>query len=83
MTTITLTLPDSVMSALRTGPHELPAEVRLAAVMHWYQQGRISMERAAELAGLNRSQLFSELARRGLDVFVVDLDDLRRELSDD
>ena len=39
------------------------------------------MERAAETAGMDRPQFLAELARRKVDVFVVDEEDLERELD--
>ncbi len=50
--------------------------MRVAASIHWYQQGAISMERAAEAAGMDRPRFLVELARRRIDVFVVDEEDL-------
>jgi predicted HTH domain antitoxin len=81
MTTLTLQLPDEILSTLRQSPDELAMELRLAAAIHWYQQSRISQERAAQFAGLSRRELLAELARRKIDVFVVDPDDLKRELE--
>lgn len=81
MTTVAVDFPDTVFATLRRAPHELPAEVRLAAAIHWYQRSEISMGRAAELAGMNRRDFLAELARRKIDVFVVDFDDLERELA--
>ncbi len=40
------------------------------------------MERTAEFAGLSRPELLAELARRHVDVFVVDEEDIARELRD-
>ena len=54
---------------------------RLAAAILWYQRGEISQEEAALVAGLSRTQFLLELARTKSDAFVVDFDDLRRELS--
>jgi predicted HTH domain antitoxin len=69
------------------GPISDPvAELRLAAAIHWYQQGRISQERAAEFAGLDRTDFLLELGRRGgevFEVFGVDFEDLERELARD
>jgi len=48
MTSVEVTFPDSLLAALRKAPHEVAHEVRVAASIHWYQQGAISMERAAE-----------------------------------
>jgi predicted HTH domain antitoxin len=81
MTAITIEFPESTLSALRRAPEQLEGEVRVAAAIHWYQQARISMERAAECAGMNRAEFLEELARRKVDVFVVDEADLRSELQ--
>lgn len=82
MTTLEVPLPDDVFAALRRSPDELAREMRLAAAIHWYQQGVVSMEKAASIAGLTRPDLLAELARRRVDVFQVDMEDLRRELRD-
>jgi predicted HTH domain antitoxin len=82
MTTLQIAIPDSLLAALRKAPHEVGPEMRLAASIHWYQQGAISMERAAEVAGLSRPEFLAELARRRVDVFVVDEQDLAAELRD-
>ncbi|MCE9581332.1 MAG: UPF0175 family protein [Planctomycetes bacterium] len=81
MATIQVTVPDSAFSALRRSPHDFAAELRLAGSIHWYQQGQISMERAAEIAGMDRRGYLEELARRRVDVFQVDIEDLKREIS--
>jgi predicted HTH domain antitoxin len=80
MTSVQVSLPDSLFAALRKAPHEVPREIRIAASIHWYQQSALSMERAAECAGLSRVEFLAELARRRVDVFVVDAEDLAREL---
>lgn len=81
MTTIELMLPDEVFSALHRSPAELAVEMRLAAAIHWYSRGLISQERAAQIAGLDRTDFILALAREGADAFVVDIDSLRRELA--
>lgn len=82
MTHVDVTIPESVLAALRKAPHEVAAELRLAAAIHWYQQSALSMERAAETAGMSRAGFLAELARRRVDVFVVDDEDLARELRE-
>ncbi len=81
MATVTLDLPAEVLSALRLDPESFVREMRLAAAVHWYQRGEISQAAAAELAGVSRLAFLDLLAHKGLDVFVVDLDDLKRELA--
>ncbi|HEX8683243.1 MAG TPA: UPF0175 family protein [Ardenticatenaceae bacterium] len=81
MQTITLELPEEVFSALRRSPEEFARELRLAAAIHWYSRGEISQEKAATVAGLDRTDFLMALAREQVDVFVVDFEDLKRELS--
>ena len=81
MATVPVPLPDSLFAALRKAPHELAAEIRVGAAIHWYQQGTVSMERAAEAAGMSRPDFIAELARRRVDVYVVDFEDLKSELA--
>ncbi|QYX32263.1 UPF0175 family protein [Sphaerospermopsis torques-reginae] len=81
MTTITLELPEEIFSALRLSPNEFVQELRLAAAIHWYQRGEISQEKAANIAGLDRTDFILALSREKVDVFHVDFDDLQRELE--
>lgn len=81
MTTVTLQLPDGVLSALRRSPDEFVKEMRLAAAAHWYSRGEISQEKAAEVAGMDRTDFLMALARLKVDAFVVDVDALKRELD--
>lgn len=74
-------LPEKVYSVLQLTPSEFGPELRLAAAMHWYGQGRISQEWAAEIAGLDRTDFLLALARSGKESFGVDFDDLDHELS--
>jgi predicted HTH domain antitoxin len=82
MTHVDVSVPDGLFAALRKAPHEVANELRLAAAIHWYQQCAISMTRAAETAGMTRAEFLAELARRRVDVFTVDEQDLARELRD-
>ncbi|MCU0292726.1 MAG: UPF0175 family protein [Thermoanaerobaculaceae bacterium] len=80
MTVLPVPVPESLFASLRRAPHEVAGEMRLAAAIHWYQQGAISMERAAETAGMSRAGFLSELSRRRVDVFAVDVADLAQDL---
>jgi len=81
MISISVNVPDSVFCALRRTPSELAHEMPIASAIHWYQRGLISMGRAAEIAGMDRPAFLAELARRKIDVFMVDEDDLAREFE--
>lgn len=81
--TLELSVPDEVFAALRRAPDELADELRLAAAIHWYSRGMLSQERAAQLAGMDRTDFILALAREEVDAFVVDMRSLRKELADD
>ncbi|QSJ14547.1 UPF0175 family protein [Nostoc sp. UHCC 0702] len=81
MTTVTLELPEEIFSALRLSPNEFVRELRLAAAIYWYGRGEISQEKAANIAGLDRTDFLLALSREQVDAFTVDFDDLQRELE--
>jgi predicted HTH domain antitoxin len=78
---IMLELDDDVLSALRSSPEEFARELRLAAAIHWYKRGELSQEKAAQVAGLDRTDFLLALAREGEEAFAVDLTDLQKELQ--
>jgi len=81
MPTVSFDLPEEVFSALRRSPEEFVRALRLAAAMHWYERGEISQEKAAHISGLDRTDFLLALAREQVDAFMVDFDDLKRELE--
>ena len=81
MTHVRVELPDAVSGVLHCTPDQLGEELRLAAAMQWYQEGRISQEWAAAIAGLDRTDFLLALAQAHRDSFPVDFEDLDRELE--
>jgi predicted HTH domain antitoxin len=74
-------LPEDLFSALRRSPNEFVQEMRLAAAIHWYERSQVSQEKAALIAGLDRTEFLAALAREGVNAFAVDQQDLKRELE--
>lgn len=81
MATLTIELPEGVLNALRQSPREAEKDVRLAAAIEWYRRGAISQGRAAEIAEISRAAFIDALASRKVDVFEVDLEELKREID--
>jgi len=79
MATLTIDLPEGVLSSLHQSPSEAERDVRLAVAVEWYRRGVMSQGKAAELAEMSRADFIDELAARKIDVIQVDLDELRRE----
>ena len=61
MTQVNVALPEKIYAVLRCNPDVLAREPRLAASAHWYQQGRISQEWAANIAGMERADFLLAL----------------------
>jgi predicted HTH domain antitoxin len=80
MTTMTITLPDTVFSAVRRAPAEFIQEMRIEAATQWYAQQRISQEKAAEIAGLGRADFIDALALRHIPLVQVDFNELMDEV---
>ncbi len=81
MSQIAIDLPDEVFSARKQPPREFAQQLRLAAAIHWYDRGEISMEKAAMIAGLDRVGFLAALAAEQVEVFQVDLASLQEELN--
>ncbi len=63
MHTYQIELPETAFSSLRKTPAEFIQEMKYAAVVKWYETGRISQDKAAEIAGLSRYEFLTLLAR--------------------
>jgi predicted HTH domain antitoxin len=81
MATVTIEIPDDAFATLHRSPKELSQEIRLAAAMIWYTQGRISHERAAQFSGVSRLAFIDALAEAKLPAFHVDIEELMEEVE--
>lgn len=81
MTQVVLDFDAGALSALRLGPKEFARETKVAAVVQWYAEGRISQSKASEMLGISRAALLDELFRRKVPACQVTLDELREEIS--
>lgn len=79
---ITLEIPDGSLSITRESPDEFARSLRIAAAVKWYELGRISQSKAAELIGCNRVELFHHLHDYGVSFLQTSVADLAAELAD-
>lgn len=80
---VTMELPRAVLSALRKEPASFVADMRIAAAVKWYELEMVSQAKAAEIAGLSRSEFVRALERFEVSPFQSSLDELIEESSDD
>lgn len=77
---VSIDLPEHVFAALRQSPAEFVQSMRIAAAVKWYETGRISQGRAAEIAGLSREDFLGVLGQFGVTPFQASADELADEL---
>ena len=67
---------------MHQAPNEFALEMRLAAAVKWYELGRMSQGRAAEIAGLSRAAFIDALSRYKVSPFQYTAEELVEEMRD-
>lgn len=81
MLTVPIQLPETVFSGLRRNPQEFVTEMRIAAAVKWYELGEVSQAKAAEIAGLTRTEFINALSRYKVDFMQYTAQELAEELT--
>ena len=79
---LNIDIPEAVLSITRGTPEHFVQEMRLAAAVKWYEIGRISQAKAAELAGLNRHKFIEALSRFNVSPIQTTPEELTREFNE-
>lgn len=82
MVRMTIEMPEGALAALREDADGFYREMRLAAAVKWYEQGRVSQGRAAEIAGLSRSEFIDALGRFGVSPFQYTAEEVLAEANE-
>lgn len=69
MVRIEFDVHEGALASVRQDPATFTRELRIAAAVKWYELGRISQGRAAEIAGLSRVEFIDALGRYGVSPF--------------
>ncbi len=78
---LTINLPETAFSVLRIDPANFVKEMQLAAIIKWYEMGKLSQSKAAQLTGLSRQEFLSALYRYNVSPFQTTPDELREECA--
>ncbi len=82
MQTVSLEIPATTFAALGKSPDEFVSEMRIAAAVKWYELGKLSQGKAAEVAGLSRSAFIEALSRFKVSPIQYTEKELSDELTD-
>ncbi|MGI8668375.1 MAG: UPF0175 family protein [Aridibacter sp.] len=82
MQTVSLEIPITTLAALGESPDEFVREMRILAAVKWYELGRLSQGKAAEVAGLSRSAFIEALSRFKVSPIQITEEELAKELAD-
>jgi predicted HTH domain antitoxin len=81
MEKIVLEIPDEVLISLKETSTELSRDIRMLAAVKFYQMGKLSSGRAAQLAGIPRVSFLQSLARYGVPIFELTTEELRQDFE--
>jgi predicted HTH domain antitoxin len=79
--TISFEVPQDLLASLRVGTAELGRNIRLLAAITYFQDKKLSLGKAAQLAGMNRLAFMDLLVKKGIVIFDYDESMLASELS--
>ena len=70
--TMTFEVSQDLLASLKIGIQDLAQEIRLMAAVTYFQEKKLSLGKAADLAGCNRLKFMDLLARKGIVIFDYD-----------
>lgn len=78
---LTVQVPEDVLYTLNETKKEFTRKMKLYAAVELYRLQKLSMGKAAELAGMNKVDFLFELGRCGIPAINYDEDDFAEEIA--
>jgi predicted HTH domain antitoxin len=78
-TQVTLDVPEEALAALAVSPEALPRELLEAAVVRWFEEGRLSQGQSAQLLQLSRGQFLDLLSQHQVSAVQMTVEELEEE----
>jgi predicted HTH domain antitoxin len=76
-----INLPENAFSIMRKKPEEFGRELLEAALCMWYEKGKISQSKAAEIARVSRFEFLEILKKNRVSPFQYTAEDLDQEIN--
>jgi len=81
MERIILEIPEEVLISLKETPSELSRDIRMLAAVKFYQMGKLSSGRAAQLAGVSRISFLQALSLYDVSIFDLTPEELKQDIE--
>jgi predicted HTH domain antitoxin len=81
MSMISFEVPDGMLTDLNETNEEFTAEVRIMAALELFRKHRLSLGKAAQMAGLSRVEFMGVASRQGVPIVDYDPSELDKEIS--
>jgi hypothetical protein len=81
MDTVSIEVPRSVVGIFGPGDEDMSTPILTAAVVKWYELGKISQSRAAEILEISRSRFLSIMSEYRVSPWQYTADELDGELA--
>ncbi|HAN76431.1 MAG TPA: hypothetical protein DCQ31_00990 [Bacteroidales bacterium] len=81
MITLTYQVQPEILVSLNKKPGELANELMLWAAISMYEHGKLSLARAATLAGMHRYDFETVLSKLNIPISDLSIDDIKNDLD--
>lgn len=81
MANVTIDVPNDLLAKLTAGGGDAETTLRLAAAFSLCRQGELSTSQAARLAGLTYADFLKAAGRHEVELFPIDLEELKEEVT--
>ena len=76
---MTVVVPDASLEVLGEDAAKFGREMLVAAVLRWFEEGRLSQGQAAEMLGLTRGEFFDVLYEHRISPVQMSVEDLEKD----
>ena len=81
MKNVTVEVPDDCLNILGQDSIGFGREMLVAAVLRWFEEGRLSQGQAAQILGLTRGEFFDVLYEHHVSPIQMSVEDLEKEFQ--
>jgi len=80
MEKVVLDIPQEILISLKETTQEFSRELLMLAAVKFFELGKLSSGRAAQLAGLSKISFLQSLAKYNVPIFDLSEDDLKQDM---